>query len=192
MSAGIIVPIVVIAVVVPAAFMGFRRYLASLSTATAERPPSGARLTTNALHRLPQPPWRVVHEIAPTALGGINHVLIGPGGIFAVVTEVSPLPPVPVGDDATQIIMEAAIGRGELDDALGRCAMQSSARVSVHWGRSEPDEVWRELAPGAIGVVGQRLDDWLATLPDDVLSPTQVDLAWHTVVTAIGRPDPLR
>jgi hypothetical protein len=192
MSAGIIIPLVVIGLVVPTAFVGFRRYLAGLTPDSAHRPPSGARLTTNALHRLPQPPWRVVHEIAPTALGGINHVLIGPGGIFAVVTDVSPLPAVPTGDDATQLMMQAAIARGELDDALRRCAMQSNARMSVHWGRSEPDEVWRELAPGAIGVVGQRLDDWLATLPSDVLSPAQIDLAWQTVVTAIGRPDPLR
>lgn len=188
---GIIVPLVAIAIVVPTAFVLFKRYVSGLSATSADRAVSGARLTSAALHRLAQPPWRVIHEIAPTALGGVDHVLIGPGGIFAVNTEVTPLPDVPSGDAATQVMMSAAIARGELDDALRRCAMDSTARVSIHWGRTEGDGLSVELAPGALAVVGQRLDAWVASLPHDRLTPAQVDLAWQTVATAIGRPDPL-
>jgi hypothetical protein len=49
--------------------------------------------------------------------------------------------------------------------------------------------------PGASAVDGRHVRDWAdraATERDgQPLSPAQVDLAWQTVVTAIGRPDPL-
>lgn len=189
---GIIIPLVALAVIVPGAYLLFKRYTASLSVDDSARVVSGAGLTSRALHRIPQPPWRVVYEIPPQALGGIDHVLIGPGGIFAVTTEVSPLPGGPVDHDPKDLMVQAAIARSALDDALGRCAMGSDARVAVHWGRTESDEVDAELAPGALAVAGQRLDVWLASLPGDRLTGSQVDLAWQTVVTAIGRPDPLR
>jgi hypothetical protein len=189
---GIIIPLVLVAVAVPAGFALFKRYLASMSVSDADRAVSGARLTSSALHRLPQPPWRVVYEIAPSALGGIDHVLIGPGGIFAVITEVAPLPTIDDAGDPVRSMAEAAVARADLDDSLRRCAMESTARLAVHWGRSNDDETCVELAHGALAVSGQRLAEWLATLPADRLTPAQVDLAWQTVVTAIGRPDPLR
>jgi hypothetical protein len=49
--------------------------------------------------------------------------------------------------------------------------------------------------PGVTVVDGRRLGDWAeaASVRRDgpPLTPAQVDLAWQTVVTAIGRPDPL-
>ena len=49
-----------------------------------------ARLTSNALRALESPPWRVVYEIGHDRMDGVEHVLIGPAGIFAVVTSMDP------------------------------------------------------------------------------------------------------
>ena len=43
----------------------------------------------------------------------------------------------------------------------------------------------------ATAVDGRQLQTWVETASDRNLTPAQVDLAWQTVVTAIGRPDPL-
>src|SRR5262245_22925549 len=121
MGPGIVIPVVVIAVVVPIVFMWARRTFKEAGGETADEvtPPSGL-LTSNALRRLPSPPWRVVHEIAAERLGGVEHVLIGPGGIFAVDTSMDPMPqPLDVAPDVHEVA-NAAIKRGALDDALRR------------------------------------------------------------------------
>ena len=81
--------------------------------------------------------------------------------------------------------------RAELDDALRRCAMSSDRLVTVHWGANEGAEIAIELLPGHTAVDGRSLADWAAGTGPEILSAAQVDLAWQSVVTAIGRPDPL-
>jgi hypothetical protein len=130
-----------------------------------------------------------VYEIAADKLGGVEHVLIGPGGIYAMQTSMEPLPEPAPGD--ARAIGRAAVVRGALDDALRRCAMSSTALATVHWGAAggtAPPSV--DVHPGAVAVDGRGLDAWASALPA-TLTPAQVDLAWQTVVTAIGRPDPL-
>jgi hypothetical protein len=202
MGAGIIIPVILIAVFVPAAFTMAKRYLKDGAAIGADEPivaPS-ARLTSNAVRELPTPTWRVVYEISEEKLGGPSHVLIGPAGIFAVQTSMEPLPARPEGPPDSHAVAAAAIARGGLDDALRRCAMTSGHLLTVHWGASEdgaPTAV--EPFPGAIAVDGRSLSRWgERTLADIAADPTReplsqarVDLAWQTVTTAIGRPDPL-
>jgi hypothetical protein len=40
-------------------------------------------------------------------------------------------------------------------------------------------------------VNGRSLQEWADSLKQQALTPAQVDLAWQTVLTSIGRPDPL-
>ena len=64
--------------------------------------------------------------------------------------------------------------------------------MTVHWGanRGRSDAV--ETVPGAIAVDGRALQAWATGRSGDRSpSPAQIDLAWQTVTTAIGRPDPL-
>jgi len=171
-----------------------------------------SRLTSNALRELASPPWRVVYEISPDKLSGVEHVLIGPPGAFAVVTVLDPLPPDPVrmtGDrDAgrraepdPRALAQAAITRGGLDDALRRCALSSVGLLRVHWGQAaggSPQPV--NVMHGVTAVDGRQLQRWASQLGPEAdtnherptLTSAQVDLAWQTVLTSIGRPDPLK
>jgi hypothetical protein len=196
MGPGIIIPLVVIAIVVPFAFVWARQRFKEPRTADDELPTAPAvRLTSNALRALESPPWRVVYEIGRERMAGVGHVLAGPGGIFALVTSMDPLPN-SAADTAPHAVAAAAIMRGGLDDALRRCAMSSDRLVTVHWGANAGEApLTIEVLPGVTAVNGRRLSDWAhdaaARRDGPPLSPAQVDLAWQTVLVAIGRPDPL-
>ena len=192
MGLEIIIPVVVIAVIVPIAFAWAKKTFKEASASGSDPTGSpGRRLTSEALRSLPTPEWRVVYEIAADRLGGVEHVVIGPPGVFAVQTSMEPLP-APAGDAAdAQEVAQAAIVRGDLDDALRRCAMSSDRLVRVYWGPvgdGTPGAV--DHMAGVTAVHGRALESWAASLPPE-LSAAQVDLAWQTVTTAIGRPDPL-
>lgn len=196
MGPGIIIPVLLVVVVVPVGLAWARRRFKQPASVAAELPTApAARLTSNALRGLESPPWRVVYEIAPDRLNGVEHVVIGPAGVFAVETSMDPLP-APIADADPHAVAAAAIMRGGLDDALRRCAMATDRLVRIHWGVSAagaPASV--ELMPGVTAVDGRHIGQWAAVASagrdGPVLSPAQVDLAWQTVATAIGRPDPL-
>ncbi len=190
---GIIVPIVLLGLVVPVGFIWAKRLKAGdiaggLENATT----SGARLTSGALRGITAPPWRVVYEIADDKLGGVEHVLIGPAGVFAVQTSMDALPCRRTEEPTAHEIARAAILRGGLDDALRRCGMTSDQLVTIHWGvggAGVGPSV--DVVPGAIAVDGRSITGWTDSLDQQKLSPAQVDIAWQTITTAIGRPDPL-
>lgn len=203
MGPGIIIPVAFVAVVVPVVFVLAKRHLKDGVASGADEPvvAPGVRLTSNALRELPTPPWRIVYEIAEDKLGGPGHVLLGPPGVFAVVTSMDPMPAGPDPTPDPHVVAAAAIARGGLDDALRRCAMTSDQLLTVHWGAALADgaPVAVPTAPGALAVDGRSLRVWaeqaLAELEDDPgrspLPQARVDLAWQTVTTSIGRPDPL-
>lgn len=196
MGPGIIIPVLLLAVVVPVGFVWARQRFKEPGSVAGELPSAPAvRLTSKALRELESPPWRVVYEIGPDRMDGVEHVLVGPAGIFAVVTSMDPMPRA-VSDPDPHAVAAAAIKRGGLDEALRRCAMTSDRLVTVQWGANEgAAPLSLEVLPGVTAVDGRRVGDWAesATAGRDgpALSPAQVDLAWQTVVTAIGRPDPL-
>lgn len=189
MGPGIIIPLILIAIVVPVGFTWAKKL--KEAPAGLDQPPGApaARLTSNALRELSTPPWRVIYEIAGDKLGGIEHVLIGPAGAFAVQTSMDPLPDTPKGEPEPHAVAEAAITRGSLDDALRRCALSSERLLRVHWGAGAGGSI--QPVPGLTAVDGRSLQAWADSLTGEALSPAQVDLAWQTVLTAIGRPDPL-
>lgn len=193
MGLSIIIPVIVIAIIVPFGFMWAKKTLKESEHGTDDAiAASSLRLTSNTLRELPAPPWRVVYEIADVKLGGVEHVLIGPPGVYALQTSMEPLPPPPDAPADAHEIGASAIARGGLDDALRRCALSSDWLVHVHWG---PDghaaDGAIELGPGHLAVDGRSLIAWATSLEPNELTPAQVDLAWQTVTTEIGRPDPL-
>ncbi len=102
-----------------------------------------------------------------------------------------PLPKPPMVEVDARAIGEAAIARAGLDDALQRCSISSDRLVTVHWGVNEGSEIAVDLMPGHTAIDGRSLSTWMAGTTPDVLTAPQVDLAWRSVTTAIGRPDPL-
>lgn len=193
MELGIIIPVVIVAVIVPVAFTwAKRRYRDAPETSDEPTAVPTARLTSNALRELPSPPWRVVYEIAEDKLGGVEHVLIGPPGVFAMQTSMDPVPEhsEPAPDAVT--VARAAIARGDLDDALGPCGLSSDRMVRVYWGATDqPHPAIVDVMPGVVAVDGRAITAWSERLDGEQLSVAQVDLAWQTVLRAIGRPDPL-
>lgn len=191
MGPGIIIPVAVLAIAVPVVFAWARRLRDGAASSDGDPPMSGARLTSNALRQLPAPPWRIVYEIAADKLDGVEHVVVGPPGIFAVITTMDPMPVGSAAAHDPHDVARAAIARGGLDDALARCAMSSDALVTVHWGPPGDGPAALETVPGALSVDGRSLAAWACALDGSRLAPAQIDLAWQTVTTTIGRPDPL-
>jgi hypothetical protein len=193
LTPGVIIPIVLIVVGVPAALMWYRRWIKSTgSTANADLVDPGVRLTSKAMRTIVSPPWRVVFEVGREALGEIDHVLIGPGGIYAIRSTMSAPPEAAEGLDAARLTAQRAVARTQLDEILQRCAMSSTAHVTLSWAAATPgDPVVHVVAHAALAVSGWRLAEWIATLPPDAMTQSQIDLAWQTVLAGIGRPDPL-
>lgn len=193
MGLDIIIPVVIIGVIAPVAIMWAKRQYRDGehdADTTTFVPPSD-RLTSNALRELESPPWRVVYEVAHDKLSGVGHVLIGPAGVFALRTTMDPLPGGPIDESDASAVAQSAIARGAVDDALERCAMSADRLVIVHWGVNESADIALDLMSGVTAIDGRELGTWAKGLDTPALTSSQVDLAWQTVVTAIGRPDPL-
>jgi hypothetical protein len=195
-SLGIIVPLIVLPILIVGAYVWYRRSIADMRP-DEPRPVSGLRLTAEALHRVPTPPWRVVHEIGG-ALGDVDHVIVGPAGVTAITTVVADRPdPDQLRDARSEAILlsEAAIARGPLDELLRAAGTSCQQWARIYWGtpaaaRSPADD----LVHASVLVEGQRVGDWLAELATQASTPldqARVDAIWRTVVTGIGRPDPL-
>jgi hypothetical protein len=198
MGPGIVIPVVFVLVIAPITMVFARRFF-TRPVAIDEHPERSAalRLTSQALRTLDSPPWRVIYEIAPDKLGEVEHVLIGPAGAFPVRTSMERLPEALGGSEPDRLAVAAAsIMRGPLDEALRRCALSSDRLIWIHWGANPADADDAAPAsvdplPGVTAVDGRRLAEWAAALPDRLVA-AQVDLAWQTVLTQLGRPDPLR
>jgi hypothetical protein len=195
-SVGIIVPLIILPILLVGGYVWYRRSIADMRPDQA-KPVSGVRLTAEALHRAPAPPWRVIYEVGG-ALGDVDHVIVGPPGVVAITTVVADRPdPVQLRDARGDAILvsEAAIARGPLDELLRAAAASCDRWVRVHWGTPDPARPAAEdLVHGSVLVEGQRIDEWLASMVADAAEPldaARIDVIWRTVVIGIGRPDPL-
>ncbi len=197
-SPGIVIPLIVLPILLVGAYVWYRRSMTSMKP-DETKPVSGVRLTAETLHRLKSPPWRIVYEIGG-ALGGVDHVIIGPPGVIAVTTIALDRPTperlVAAAGDA-QLVAEAAVERGPADELVRPAGIDCRLSARVFWGAPDPDRpAFDEVAFGNHLVEGQRLADWLTALDDRTneprISQSQIDLAWQAIVMGIGRPDPLR
>ena len=202
-SSGIVISLVVLPIALIAAFTWYQRSMTALKP-DETKPVSGTRLTAETLHRLDSPPWRIVYEIGG-ALGGVDHVVVGPPGVIVITTIVADRPKpehlLATAGDA-QLTAEAAIERGPADELVRPAGVTCRLSARVFWGAPEADRpAFEEVAHGNHLVEGQRLMDWLTALDDGPLEDStaeppiaqqQIDHAWQAIVMGIGRPDPLR
>ena len=195
MSVGIIVPLIILPILLVGVYVWYRRSVADMRP-DQPKAVSGLRLTAEALHRAPAPPWRVVHEVGG-ALGNVDHVIVGPPGVIAITTVVADRPdPAQLRNASSDAILlsEAAIARGPLDELLRAAAASCDRWARVHWGTPDPGRpAADELAHGNVLVEGQRIDEWLAAMGAGAAAPldaARIDATWRTVVIGIGRPDP--
>lgn len=196
MSPGILIPLVALPILLVVGYVWYRRSIAGMRPADP-KPVSGVRLTAEALHRAPAP-WRVVHEVGG-ALGDIDHVLVGPAGVVAVTTVVGDRPdPTALLDARAEalLVCEAAVARGPLDELLRAADTSCNQWARVYWGAPDARRpAVEQLVHGSALVEGQRIGEWLdalATSTEAPLDPSRVELVWRTIVTGIGRPDPIQ
>ena len=134
-SPGIIIPLIVLPIVIVGVFIWYRRSIADMAPSET-KPVSGQRLTAEALHRVPSPPWRVVYEIGG-ALGEVDHVVIGPPGVIAVTTVLAdrPEPAALISERGEPMLLsEAAVSRGPLDELLRAVDASCEESARVFWG----------------------------------------------------------
>ena len=119
------------------------------------------------------------------ALGGVDHVVIGPPGIVAISTVAADRP---VRDDLVrntsdaQLVSDAAVNRGPVDEVARPSEVPCRVWARVFWGVPDPSRPpHEELAHGSQLVEGQRIREWLHALDanaDDPLDATAIDRAW--------------
>lgn len=191
MKLSIVIPTILIVALIVGGYWWYRRAMRNMAPDEVTRSVNGARLTGERLGRLPTPPWRFVFEVPGDRLGSVDHVVIGPSGIIAVTTLMLDRPPATDLPDAHQLAANA-LARAPVDDLVSRVGLNCATLAKVYFGTPQPDlPVAHDMLNGTRAVEGQRLTEWLLTLPPGPLTSTQIDLAWQAVLTGIGRPDPL-
>ena len=152
--------------------------------------------TAQELRRLTRRGWRLVNHFALRS-DDIDHVVVGPGGAFAVETKWN-------GSS-----WRSDYGLARLHEAIAQASDNQRAlrlwhpfkslevpvsAVVVLWGRglskwSAQDQV--RLIDGVHVVVGPALRRWLERPDADVLTAAQVDAAWAAMETQVSRRDPI-
>lgn len=196
MDRSIVISLLVSFVVLAVAIVAARQFLQRLQAPVDEPMVHTTRLTSEHLHRLPPPTWRLVLEIEDPSLPDVDQVVIGPCGVLAISTTLGERPALDhVADDdpeGARATAAAAITRAPIDDLVSAAGSHCHQLVHVYWGAPDPDQpAALPVVHATVAVDGHRLDEWITSLPTDVLTASQVDLVWHAVTTGIGRPDPL-
>lgn len=151
--------------------------------------------TADALRRLTRRGWRLVNHVA-LKREDIDHVLLGPGGAYAVETKWSSS-------------WASAYGRDRIADGIAQA--RENARDLSRWHEfkslgiaSEPLLVlwgaglsgWApadrvRLIDGVTVITGPALADWTASLTSTALAADQVARGWSALEDHVGRRDPL-
>lgn len=152
--------------------------------------------TAQELRRLTRREWRLLNHFA-LRVDDIDHVLIGPGGAYAVETKWC----------GSSWASEYGVGR------LREAVAQSSANgrllrlwvpfrrnqipvtsVVVLWGRglnNWPPQEQIRVVDGVHVVAGPALRRWTDRLGTGVLSPTQIESVWEAMESQASRRDPI-
>ena len=141
----------------------------------------GEQWTAGELRSLTRKGWRVVNRLQLRPRRDIDHVLVGPGGAYAVETKWS-AEPWRLEPAEPRVLSAANQARLNARDLRLWSAFQrevgSIEPVVVLWGpvaAASPDTA---TVGGTTVVAGRALDTWRKSLPEAHLGPCQVDAAW--------------
>lgn len=143
--------------------------------------------TASELRRLQRGGWQVVNHLLLRSWD-IDHVLVGPGGAFALETKWSAEPWVldPPDDRVRRAARQAVDNARDLRlwTKFRRAGVQDVHPVVMLWGAGSAQLAAMSglvMVEGAWVVPGPAADSWRATIPTGVLSPEQVDAAWQVL-----------
>ena len=151
--------------------------------------------TAEGLRKITRRGWRLVNHVA-LKREDIDHVLLGPGGAYAVETKWSSSWASSYGQD--RIADGIAQARENARDLTRWHGFKSLGIVPepvlVLWGAGlsgwEPADRIR-LMDGVAVVIGPALGDWTARLTTTELTADQVARGWSALEDHVGRRDPV-
>jgi hypothetical protein len=174
----------------------------------------GEKAVAAKLDKLTRRGWKVLHSIQ-TGAGDIDHLLIGPTGVYVINTKTHPGGIVDVRPDtitvnghrrayAAQVTREAGLARAALHSALGRPVYVGPMLV-IH--KHETITGWRNHKPTGVHVLPSWAIRWWAMLPghsihtaadiDTIYAAAADSSTWRagtartpTAVAASARPSP--
>jgi hypothetical protein len=157
----------------------------------------GEQWTAGELRKLRRHGWRVVNhfQLRPWDM---DHVLIGPGGVYVIETkwsakewEFAPLEP-----RITEALRRARDNARDLQmwEPFKRACSVPVAPILVLWGTGlglRTDLPAMTHHEGAVLVVGPRFDEWRRSLASDHLTADHVDQLWRVLELQARRRDEL-
>ncbi|MBV9292831.1 MAG: NERD domain-containing protein [Frankiales bacterium] len=151
----------------------------STGTAATMMGDSAEQWTAQELRKLPDG-WRLINHVMLRRAYDIDHVLVGPGGAFAVETKWSSHPWRLPGDERLRgAVNQARTNAADLTKWTEfRKATGTVTPLVVVWDTSTHSEVNECEFSGVSVVRGRHVKDWDWTLGPDVLTGEQVDRAW--------------
>jgi len=143
--------------------------------------------TASELRPLQRQGWRVVHHVSLRAWD-IDHVLVGPGGAFAVETKWSSIEwTIEPGDPwVAQAVRQVASNARDLRlwSPLRKAGTREVQPVLILWGaglRSADAPAVPVVIDGVVVVPGPAVAVWRSDLSDGILTAEQVDACWRVL-----------
>ncbi len=151
--------------------------------------------TSSELRKLRKGGWKHVNHLV-LRQRDIDHVLVGPGGLFAIETKWSATP---WTDQQPRVWSAAEAAAADARDlrlwsATSWVGAEAVTPVVFLWGgKAEVLELARFRDAPATVVVGQRAQDWLAAVStlDTRLSPDDIARCWKALDSQASRRDAL-
>ena len=153
----------------------------------------GEQWTASELRKLRRSGWRLVNHVL-LKTGDIDHVLVGPGGIFAVETKWSSWDWAPTADDKRLIgsakQVAASANSLTLWTELRRTGVGRVQPIVFVWGPGSSGIDSVIDVAGTQVIPGQAATRWRRGLPTGVLDAKQVESAWQVLDKQVRMRDP--
>jgi hypothetical protein len=146
----------------------------------------GEQSTAQELRHLRKRGWKVVNDVA-LKRWNTDHVIVGPGGAYALESKWSASPwRVAVSDtDVRAACRQVDENAHTITLWLKRLTLGTVRPVLVLWGANARElPTAQDLASGdriVRVVAGPKVKDWLRTLPDGHLTADQIEAAWSLI-----------
>jgi hypothetical protein len=146
--------------------------------------------TAAALRRLRRGGWHLVNHVTLTH-GDIDHVLVGPGGAYAVETKWRSRRWTYDEQLAAAAKLADNAKRLRLWQPFKAAGVDTVTPVIVIWGPADQQKnAVTMLEPtGTVLLAGAHLTAWLEKLPRQGLTPDQVEACWHGLDDQVRRRD---
>lgn len=168
----------------------------STGTAATMRGDDAEQWTASELRKLRSRGWRVVNHVALTT-SDIDHVLIGPGGIYAIETKWSARGwKIDASEDRVRRAAQQAYeGARQLRlwHEIKKHGIAVVVPVVVFWGNGvdgRKGSATANVVDGVTFVPGPEASSWTNRLPSGVLSTSQVEAVWRELDLQVRSRDP--